>query len=327
MEQITILIILILIVIAALIMIGYRRVLKMEDRIDSLEKVLLVIKKDTDIEHQNGHIEMISPSVKTQNMEEMFISQKYNDGTMNPHMQVQMEMDNMHQDESTDDNISIHSLSNTNDEDDIESSTDESISDESIMSDYESDNIEINKVNHTDNYGTGEDSYGIVKDTVEDTVEDSYRIVKDTVENVKDVAEDSYGKVEENYANIKDVNDDYDKADGEKADGDHKGGNKNYEDNVRKFQDGIDCNRDGYTVSNVEVNDKVNDIKVNNEQNDKGALFLNKNYTETELNAMKRTDLEQICGDLNIIVDKGYNKKVDLIRRIYDFQKKKNVSF
>ena len=50
-EQITILIVLILIVIAALIMIGYRRVLKIEERVEGLEKVLLVVKKGFDFEH------------------------------------------------------------------------------------------------------------------------------------------------------------------------------------------------------------------------------------------------------------------------------------
>ena len=115
-EQITILIVLILIVIAALIMIGYRRVLKMEERIEGLEKVLLAVKKGADFEHPNHQHNIIDPSQNILNM---------NNGTMQDIKSMNAEhLNNFFQqnsggniqvNEANTDNISIHSLSESSD--------------------------------------------------------------------------------------------------------------------------------------------------------------------------------------------------------------------
>ena len=115
-EQITILIVLILIVIAALIMIGYRRVLKMEERIEGLEKVLLAVKKGADFEHSNHQHNIIDPSQNILNMNNATMQdiKNMNAEHLNNFFQ-QNSVGNIQVNETETDNISIHSLSESSD--------------------------------------------------------------------------------------------------------------------------------------------------------------------------------------------------------------------
>ena len=111
-EQITILIVLILLVIAALIMIGYRRVLNMEERIEGLEKVLLAVKKGVDFEHSNNQ-HIIDPPENIINRNNDMVNNSA--PNLNNFFQQNFEVNNQ---VNEDDNISIHSLSDESDFDD-----------------------------------------------------------------------------------------------------------------------------------------------------------------------------------------------------------------
>ena len=125
-EQITILIVLILIVIAALIMIGYRRVLKIEERVEGLEKVLLVVKKGFDFEHTDHQSNTIDSSILNHgNLHQHMPTNNMPEGFPNFMEQNNIfvqEMQNNNQNDNTqEDNISIQSMSASESESESES--------------------------------------------------------------------------------------------------------------------------------------------------------------------------------------------------------------
>ena len=123
-EQITILIVLILIVIAALIMVGYRRVLKMEERIEGLEKVLLMVKKGTLDSCGHDHTNIINEN-NTQNNANLNNTNNLDiNNFLNNAINIQNAENNVVFDNTNEenDNISINSMSDdSNDSDDIDS--------------------------------------------------------------------------------------------------------------------------------------------------------------------------------------------------------------
>jgi hypothetical protein len=181
-EQITILIVLILIVIAALIMIGYRRVLKIEERVEGLEKVLLAVKKGVDVEcsHQDI-IEQQHNLLNTQTMN--------NPANLNNFFQKNIVESNQLNENyiNNDDNISIHSFSDKSDIDDDNS---------------ENDNIEYqqNEINEDDD--EDEDELSEISDEEEDKNEENINISNEESENEINTNHDKEVAIESDGINI-----------------------------------------------------------------------------------------------------------------------------
>ena len=316
-EQITILIVLILIAISALMMIGYKKLLKLEERIEGLEKIISLVKRDADLSCRN-HTNPVVTSNIVNNESNVLpnFTQDYPEDVLNSNIEEVTRRDNQ------------------NEEVDYSSSNNESES-ESEMSDmdYDNDNTEINfedtnknidfqntLSNNENEENTFENEENITDDKEElDTLSSQNNI---SMSNSHSGFPPQFGGINntelyyQEVINTEQSSDYIEESKVEEIETNNEENNKTQQ-NDNLNSDSIEQSEEDICYEeSINENDSEN---INENDSENIQIEHTRNYTFESLNVMRRPHLNQLCDSMGI--NKRGNKN-ELIGRILESQKK-----